>query len=941
MTTSRTVIVPSIANTLTTVYTNSSGKTAALKSVNINGRSSQTNLNAAPGGEEWSYFGTNIAPLINNSPGASADRGFGFPITVNLSADRLLFIWFPHYMHTTSGIDFPVSGGCVIHTQIVEYTGTKYRAGPIVNVNVSPFANLYTSTSPTIKTAPNSSGSTYGPSHFRAMALTPTKVVCAIRHGSTFVLFRLNISGNAVELGGGITNLPITSLFGTTARDYGLAPVTDNTDQVVVLAGDTSTWKIGAFNVPNSGAITALGTLFNTTISSSTAAKGDITNLNKTANGGLTYYSAFCGTAGTTATIQNYSYNSTTSAFAVVGTPQSASSAGSTWQAVSGACLSTGTAINGVFMTADQSSATSIRYYRQTSIIGAESSLSTGTSSRNAASVRDIHNAYNWGDERAVFVGSNHLVMIDSDGVFTELLPATDTTSTDAYANFWFNFQSRPIYSFYDPCSVKLDNILQYFSRTGMTSSKNAGVKTSTGNYVPWGHDYGHHYDWSEAASCWIVAQYGKIYSLSTDGVILGEIGLNSLIPTISSSLFSYDIRNLVVQPSGKILFIAAPTALSIPSAYFGLQWNSYVSTGYAAATNPVTAASELSRSYVVSSLTLSGLATISQLITDTDFNGDELAHLLWHGNSNQSATYITLYYGGAWQTTTVTSVSNTTVGSWNSGLLTQFRLIKSTPTSSLYPRGLWRLTGPDSTNSLNSMQIHSMSSTSWDLLSSTGSVVSTGIRIHSNATNGRFGGIVSKKSKNIQVVAMPDPTLNTYRVWTSLYGNLPDVYGLLTLPAAANTSAANSAVSRYITAAVAKGGYALSFNNTLGNAVTNAVSVVFDTVNTNPRFVYSNTSNTGVYTTKLLDDVTFQVYSTANVGDVYTVITSNDTARLSLAITSGGNTFYIANQVISTSNSTFVRTNDTYLLANGASVGISADKRFALTAMLSIVEED
>lgn len=937
MTTSRSVILSSVANTLTTVYTNSSGATSTLKSVNINGLADLTNLNGAAGGDEWSYFGSNINIYAPLSPAVNSSLfGAGIPVVVNLSADRLLFMWLPHYMHTTAGSDFPVGAVTALHTQIVEYTGSKYRAAPIVNVNIGSIVNTYTSLQPALTYAPNGMSGTYGATHFKAIALTSTKVVCAIRYGSAFSIFRLNINGNTVELSS-VVNLSVTGSFGTAAYDYDLATVIDDTNQVVIMAGDATSWKMRAFSVPDSGAITALGAgVFNTAITgSNTGYQGAITLLNKTLNGGLNYYSVFGSTASTTASIQHVSYNSSTNTFAVVGTAATVSSAGSAWYGIKGACLSTGSTINGVFFTTDPSATSSYRYYRQTSIAGATSTLSTTAAPRAAQSAWEIRAAYNWGDERAVFVGANYLVAIDSAGTVTDLLPAADTTNTSSYTNYWFNFQSRPIYSFYDPATVKLDRVTQYYSRTGMTSSTNLGVRTDLGNYVPWGFEYGHHYDWSDAAGCWFVGQYGKIYAISADGDLLDEVSLNTFFPDITSSQFQYDIRNLVVLPSGRILVTIMPFALThISYTYHGTGWTTLATTAYAATLAPVTNPRELNKAYTLNSISLANMATTSHLTWHVDFNGEERAYLLWHNGAAAPVTVLTQYYGGAWQTSTTTAVGSTSAGAWNVGLLSNFRLVQDVPSSSLYPRGLWRIVGGLGTDTLVNIRYLYVSTSRWDPLASAASFTTTsGVILHQDgSTVGRYG-MYSRRSRNISVSATHDVAANITRVWTSYEGKLPSFYGWF--------SSANTANTRYVTSAVTSGGYIIAYNNTSGNSFPTAPAYVFDGANTaNNRVLFNTPSNNGVYTVKQTGTTSMQIFNANSIGNTYTITTPTDSARFTLALLSGSNTFFIANQMVSTSNTTNIRTNDTYLIANGASIRISADKPNALTAMLSIVEE-
>jgi hypothetical protein len=159
-------------------------------------------------------------------------------------------------------------------------------------------------------------------------------------------------------------------------------------------------------------------------------------------------------------------------------------------------------------------------------------------------------------------------------------------------------------------------------------------------------------------------------------------------------------------------------------------------------------------------------------------------------------------------------------------------------------------------------------------------------------------------------------------------------------------TTAISTTNSQYTSLAVTSRGYAAAYNSTGGVVNAASVAYVFDSLQTiTPRVTFANTSNSGFYTLKSTGDIVFQVYNAANatnsaVDAVYSITGNNDIAKFTLALFDGSNTFFIANQSLSTSNATYVRTNDTYLIANNGSIRIATDKTNALSALLTIVEE-
>lgn len=937
MTTTRNIILSTVANTPTTVYTNSTGKTAILKSMNINGIGDSQTLNTVTGADEWIYHGTNQAPIIPPGFRASNQYGYGVPLSIPLSADKLLLVWNSTYMHNLGEMDISNN----VHMQVVEYTNGKYRAGPIVNAYLTVSNVFASATGPTVHTSPSGVASNTGGSCLKGVALTSTKVVLAFRYSSVFAIHRVTINGNTPELSN-ITTLSVTGQFSTTAKDFDIVSVPDTTDQVMVWASGASFWQAAAYSVPNSGALSQLGSTYTTSLTQTTY-PGSICRTANSTVAGLAYFTAVGSTTTTAASIQLFSYNISTYAFTTINT-NNITSAGSAWYSIKAQCLSSDGTPNAVVMTVDPSNGATIYYYRQTSLSTVSVAQNIGTfNGSRSASTRSIRQTYRWGNSRAIFQGDNCLCVVDSSGTFTDLISSTaDSTNTSDYYNLWYNFESRPLYSFYDPGSIDPLRPAHYHARTGMTSSTSVGTRTGQGNYFPWGHDYGNHYGWSDQAGCWIVAQYGKLYAISVDGDILSEVSLDTLFPDLTTNTYAYDIRNVYVLPSGKILFsLMSYSMTTIGYTFFvGTNWTGWgLTTGYACVTQPILNAKDLNKAVTQNYISLSTPACTSHLIGHVDFNGDERAYLIWHSTAAAPVTVISQYYNGGWVSSTTTSVGSTTAGSWNRGYNGRLKLIQAYPCTAQYPRGLWRFIGPIGTSSLANIRSLYVGAL-YDPFTQASSMACSQSSMNDGSSVYSSYGVSCKSSNNITVVADWDavtagaPT----RVWASIEGRLNYLRGWY--------SSANSTNAQYTTTAVSNRAYLVAHNNTTNAANIVAQVHLFDTIDfANTRVTIANTSNSGFYTLKRMNDTTVEVYNAANstnaVTDaVYTITGPTDRAKATITITSGSNTFFVANQTISASNTTFVRINDSYLLGNGNYIQVYADKPYALSAMLNIVEE-
>lgn len=926
MTTTRAIIANTTSSTLSTIYTNSTGNDALLKALNITGSGDPSIVNMTPTGDTWTYIGSSVNPILATA--ASSGSGFGVPIIIKISADRIMLIWLPNFTHQGGLNDY--MGGGLIHTQILEYQTDRYMAGPIVNVLLP--AQLFNAATYSLRSVPSGmSGLTYGQTCLKGIALSTTKVAIAIRQGSSFFLMRLPIVGNAVDVPN-VANLSLTGASNfntTTSAGFDIDNVPGNANKVLVGGYGTSNYLVQAYNIPDTGAITNATSAINTGITSAIQpfAMG---LLNKTATSNTNYYAAVGGSSATAGSIILISYNSSTDVLATVGA--AASISGSTqWSGFEVHSVSTGTNVNGVVAAMSTGVTNAITFYQQTSSTAASSTSTSLTLQSSVA--RALHASHNWGDERAIFTGDSMCVCFDSAGVSTNLLPTTLTSSAVRYHALFFPFDSRPLQNFYDPATVRVDNVTQYIGRVGMTSTTDVGEFEYTSNYLPWGHDYGAGFAWSAAANCWFAAQGGRIYALSATGKVLDEVSLYNFSTTFN---YIYQCKHLCVTPSGKLILIIDYAQGSIAGSNYDNHntWNNYSATLYGCSTLPITSQYGLSKTALASPTTsfTSGFM-VTSLVPFVDFAGTERAILIYLGVVATPATYYALWNDNTW-TNTGTAISGpgtTTTGSWNVGYRPQLKVIQDTPASQAWPQGRWRLLGYNGTNSQANMYT---------------------MYLYAAVTPGNFGswsqetaigtlthgyGISYNVGENFEVAAFQDPGAgwNRVKIFASSRGRL-------TFGGRGWWPVANVPNCNYVTVATSKFNYSVAAHNSSGANNIGRVYVFTDASIANPVATITAANGYGSWvhtTTNRLSVSAYNANATANISNTYTTHGSPDNLKFYATIGTNSNTFYINNGQSLASNG-FFRSSDTYVIPNGYSLKISAEVANNFSAMATIIEE-
>ena len=921
MTTVKSIIVPTVGTSLTSAYTNTSGASATLKAVNVTGIGDPNVWTVTSGSaDEWSYFGS---PNITFVGPSSSNAGNTQPFPIQLSADRVLLLWAPAHTHVGGGNDY--LGGTVLHTQIVEYTGTKYRAGPIVNL-LLPDA-IFNSQTVGPWSSPTSLGS-QGQTLIQGVALTSTKVVIAYRQSTFAKLMRLNITGNSLDQANVVSfDLAGASSFNNTnAWAFDLAPVRGDNNQVVVGGTNGTNWSLQALNVPDSGAITTASALFNTGLAH-TNFHFAIAPLTGTAVGSVTTYVVAANTStGATLSVQHFSYNSSTNAFAAVGTAVTV--ANTNTLGVAARCLSTDGTANAVVAYFNTGSTSTLGFLRQTNIAQAQNSISTATLPAAQAS-RALRTSFRWGAERAVFVAeANAIVVFDSAGTATPLITSTDATVNTVSLPLWYPFDSRPLYTFYDT-SVTIGKVSQFIARTGMSSSVSVGTATLIGNYFPYGHPYGGDYAWSPKAQCWFVGQGGKVYALSETGVVLSEVSVYDLLPSIGSSAYLLSIKQLDVTPSGRLLFLTDHQGTH-PSYYYGVYWASLTTTSYGFATSSVATPTDLASVTTTTANSL-GYYVVTDMTSYVDAAGTERALGLYVNASTNAFIAAVRFDGGQWAAAGNTSISNTTLSSsFNFGARPNFALIQDSPANEFYPTGLWRVVGALGTGSQANMAYQGI----YNSVVPDQSITSIATNLTLNNTTTTAYPLVKSQSLRSTSIAMYDTNRSAGRYYFIINGRLVGGLSGILIPGANTMQFMNSVTSKY--------GFVISPCSTTTSAVAQ-VAYVFDTVNptAGPRYTLTANSGNGWTTLDRSNGTQLNVYAN-NVNTRYTV-SGPDISNLIMTVSGGGDDFYtlpVNGQAIETSKSSSYRNTDVYMIPNNYSVKLRSTLAGSLSAMLTIVEE-
>jgi len=946
--TGKAVIVNNPSTTLTTAYTNATGAGAELKAVNINGVQNYGTINTATtGANEWSIFGSNINPIIGAA--SSSTYGFGEPYQVQLSDNRVLIFFLPHFQHRGADQDF--FGGNMIHSQILEYQttgGAKYVAGPIQNHTLP--ATYFNSSSYSLWSYPSSTyTSSLGMPCIRAVALTATKVAVGIRQGSSFFLMRFTITGNTVDHT--VTSLDLTtaSTFNTTtAYPFQMDTVPGNTNQVIIAGGGVSnTWKVQSYNVPASGTLS-----FASALQDIGGGNGSyyheigVSRMVKTATGTTVPYIFAYSTSATASSAVVYNYDNTASTWTISGTAQSLTGISGQHNGFLCGCLSTGTNVNAVIVTTLGSSTTGdVTFYRQTT--SAVASTSRTQISTQHGTVKQLSERYQWGDERVVFTGQyGMLVCYDSAGVATSLITNQESTDAQQWIPHWFPFNSRPLYAVYDPQSLQNDFNVNWHARTGMTSTTSVGLTNQNGNYLPFGHDYGGGYCWAEQAGCWVIAQGGRMYAVSTTGVVLSEQKLYNLSTTLN---FNYRISGVQVLPSGKIVGYCEYRIGIDPTTTYSpyTQWSGHSKSSYGFCTDPFTVPSQLGQTKLLrapDSLGFSAMASMTQFVEETTATSrTEMCYVMACLNNSTM--------GLGWFTATNNSWSNpvnfpgiNSAGRWNVGYRPNWRLIQDTPCSLAYPRGMWRMIGSYQGNSAANYNRFGVGE-KYEQASFSSSNPSNYFIDQTNATEG--WGMTHQTHQGsrsgTQVVTYYDETLQTIRTWSSVNGKLNNFRGYYLPSATYPVTGGNQ--NRWAQVAASKFGYVVAYQNT-DRVDRTATAYVWDTLDPlNYRSTVTATSGSGWFTLYQTGKNSFQLYNAtgSGVNNIYTVYGLPDDIRFYLMLdNNAGSTFYLNNGQSLSPVDIFTglyRSETTYQIPDGYSLKLAVDTPNTVQVMLSIQE--
>jgi hypothetical protein len=941
--TTRAVITSSVPSTLTTVYTNNTGRGAELVAVNINGIGDVSNLVTSTGGSQWTFFGSEINPYIQAN--AASGTGFGHPYSVQLSDTRVLIFFLPHWQHRGGdGQDY--FDGDKVHCQILEYQTNKYVAGPITTVQLptAPFVD----TTYSLWSRPNNMAGAYGNNCWRAVALTTTKVAVAYRVRNMFRLVRFTITGNTVNHA--IENLDLTgaSFFNTTNNgSFAIDTVPGNTNKLIIGGDAPTNFSIQAFNVPDSGVLSSATSLTNTGIARSTYHFG-MSRMVNTATANVTPYIIAGATSATASTAVIFNYDSSADTLTVSGLTTSLPAVTTAFSGLECACLSTGTNVNAVIALTGTGAGQTITFCRQISGTGATNTSTTLTLQHSTA--KGITEHYQWGDERAVFIGdAGLLVVYDSAGTATNLLPNTETTNTERYQQQWIPFNIRPLYNLSDNAQVFTERNHQWMSRTTNGSATSTaptgtsvGVSTLVGNYFPFGHDYGIGYAWNEPAGCWIIGQNGRIYAVSSEGVVLSEIAIYNLSPTLN---WEYAVRQIGCTPSGRILFVCE-FRLGVwggGSTNVWNTWDNFTGTMQACSTDPITTATDLAKTALEYGPTNISMRQTCNLVTFIEANTARTERAVLFSFNAAASPQGNLQQwtaGVGWANIGNTAISTTTgSGAWFRGYRPNFRLIQDTPTSTVFPRGLWRIVGSLSMASSAAYRQGGFSNPAD--ITSPGSLATNSNTFDSTQTSTYgyavgYGAYNSGSRASLQVLTMYDQTRGVNRIWTSINGRLTFARGYY--PDALNLDTTR----RFAQPSVTKFGYSVLYQNT-DIAAGTGIATVWDILNTfEPRFILTTSSGSGQIMGFPLDKVRRQ-HVGSGVDTTYTVGGIPDTVKFFIVLDdNAGNTFALNNgQILDIVNAEtgLFRSEDEYSIPAGFSLRVRADTPRSISTLFTIKE--
>jgi hypothetical protein len=922
MPTVKSQIITNVPTTLTTAYTNSTAGGATLKAVNTFGQADPTAwtvTNSPAGNDDFTFFGSST-PTFADSP--SQTGAWGTPLSIRLAADRLLLIWMPHNRHVGGGQD--TLTGNVLHSQIVRWNGSTYQSGPIININLP--TTVYSSATSSIWQQPNNMSTVVARSNFTGVAITSTKVALAYRFGSAFRLLKLNIVGNAVD-GSSVVNFDLTGATAfntTTANAYELSVIPGDADKVLVGASGATNWSLQTFNMPDSGAITVASTLFSTGLTAVATGCFSIAPLTKNALSGVSTFVLAANTATATISIQNFALTLATNAFAASGTAVTLSVTQA--HGIEAVSLSTGDTPDAVIAYVNSAAYNVMRFVRQANVSQATNTETTLTLSHSSA--RSIKGAFNLGDQKAAFFGdANTAVIFSSTGTATDLIPSTLSTNTTSHLTQFFPFDSRPLFSAYDTNSVIVNRVSQLFSMTGGTATT-AGTLTFTGNYLPWGHNYGGHYAWSEQAQCWMVGFGGRIYALSTAGVVIAEVSLYQLSTSLN---YLASIKQLAVTPAGKIIGITDQFGAN-PSWYYGQTW--YTAGNYspfAFATTAVTVPTDITRTRPLNVTTVtSGYNIAIDMAVEANTERAFAIYGTYNQGSPSLAIGALLFNGSTWSVIgNNTSLSNTAQASYQYGSRPNVRLIQDSPDGTL-----WRLVG--SRLSSATEMAYQYITTSVFAIDSAWTSFSWNTSI--NPSTQSTYAITTHTTNNSTVLAFYDPTaaIASLRAFFSFGGRL-----ITPVPLSWRPADSTGATGQFVNALVTKYGASVVACSTNGLSTNTPTVFTFDSITPGITTKYTNVATTG-HGWITLHQNNQSGWNLFGPGiNVAYAAPGPDTARFTVAVSGGGTDFEVTpygGALVATGSA--YRTNDTYVIPAGYTVKLRSSLAGSLNCLLTIVEE-
>jgi hypothetical protein len=872
---------------------------------------------------------------------------------VQLADDRVLLLWLPHYTHTQGKTDG--FNGSVIHAQICEYQSGnpgKYVCGPIVNValQASHFSDFVYS----MWSKPNSSSAFQ--SSVKAIALSATTVALVIRVNNTtpfLYVLRIPQNTNYVDTSavGYLQLSDSTILNGTTSYAFDIAPYPSDATKMVMQAIDGTNNYLLLFNVPSTGNPSLV---HRTTITNNIATSvygGTICNISKTTAAGVDPVFSVTGATSATA-IDSQLYKCGSTAFSGVGNKLTINTGFTTAiRSIKAKCVSSDNTPNAIIAITDASN--NVFYGRMSSSDGAAFTLASTTLNVGIAS-RGIYDAWNWGNNRVVFVGEYQTLLcvdnVGTSGTATSLITSVESTDTSRSQIQWYPFNSRPIYTYYN---VAVGAICQYYSRTGHTTTNvSTGSKETLYNYFPWGHDYGLSSVWNEAANCLVVFKGGKIYHLDNTGTILDECDFNRLVPDLVSSNWYKNINQIVCSPNGRYTIFHSPYFGYSPTTGTGKAqiWSIFNGSinqpSYFISTNNILNSTDLS---------IKAMSIVPDMTTST-YNGI-IGHAILDPSNQDRVLILTPSFGSTgngsfprilvYDTTNNTLLVDTTFtwpGQNNTG-------------NNTYAYG-YRFNGrivPDVVNNVNKFRIigshidpsqqlqtkYYITSVAYDINSlanlnldtqldtSTPAITGYNYGVASHQSTKQFAAFIPQISSTI-IGAQTDKGL----LYTSLYGDLfQHNYGLII----------DTTYKKFATIKCSKYGILLALQSTRTGTQSYPTFYAFNTVNPSiARRTFTAATGSGWVSCKA-SKIDLSAYVSGSTY-TYSVNGPDDTVKFSVALGDQANStfFYITNPAGQSINTSIpYRSKDTYLIPAGYSLRIKSDTAGAISSMVTIVEDN